>query len=376
MEKHLHIICFTVPYPADYGGVIEIFSKLPILQKNGIKIHLHCFNYGRGEQNILNQYCVEVNYYKRSKSIWNFFNTFPFIVESRKNKILAERLLQDEYPILCEGVHTTAIFSNNNFNDRKLIARLHNVEHEYYHHLQKATVNIFKKLFFWRERLLLKNYESFLSKSKHQLLAITELDAQKFRTIFNCNQVNYLSSFIPEEWSLNTNPGKGEYCLYNGDLSVIANSKAILWLLERVVKYLPKIQFIVAGKNPHNNLLIFATSFSNVKIIANPADEQMKELITNAHIHILPSNNSSGIKLKLLNALFNGRFCIANNDTISGSGLNELCTIANTPSEFINSIETLMDKDFLQEEIEYRKHVLTKKFNNQENAELLIKYIF
>ena len=90
----------------------------------------------------------------------------------------------------------------------------------------------------------------------------------------------------------------------------------------------------------------------------------------------MPSFSYSGIKLKLLNALYNGRFCIANNDTISGSGLNELCTIANTPSEFINSIETLMDKDFLQEEIEYRKHVLTKKFNNQENAELLIKYIF
>ena len=376
MEKHLHIICFTVPYPVDYGGVVDLFWKLPFLQKNGIKIHLHCFDYGRGKQEILHQYCVEVNYYNRSNSIFNLFSLKPFIVETRKNKLLEERLLQDDYPILCEGVHSTAILSNQQFTNRKIIVRLHNVEHEYYHHLQKSTTNIFKKLFFYRERILLKKYENALSTSHHLLLSVTELDAEKFRTIFKCNSVEYLPLFLPNNWVVNAITGKGAYCLYNGDLSVVANQKAALWLIEKVVLALPNIKFIIAGKNPSAPLSNFKNLISNLKIIANPNEAIMNQLIQDAHIHILPSNSSSGIKLKLLNALFNGRFCIANNDTISGSGLNELCSIANTPKEFITGIENLIDQDFNAEMKTQRKQILTKKFNNQMNVELLINFIY
>jgi hypothetical protein len=46
-SKHLHIISFDVPYPANYGGVIDIYYKLKALKKQGIKIHLHCYGYGR-----------------------------------------------------------------------------------------------------------------------------------------------------------------------------------------------------------------------------------------------------------------------------------------------------------------------------------------
>ncbi len=259
-------------------------------------------------------------------------------------------------------------------NRRKIIVRLHNVEHEYYHHLQQSTTNIFKKLFFFRERILLKKYEQLLSNSGHKLLAITELDVEKFRTIFNCNTVENLPLFLPGSWVINSLMGRGEYCLYNGDLSVTANQKAVLWLIKNVVEKLPNVHFVIAGKNPSQKLLDSANS--NFKIISNPNETEMSTLIKNAHINILPSTSSSGIKLKLLNALYNGRFCIVNNDTISGSGLDELCCITNTPEEFISAIENLMSKDFNQEIIEKRKLLLTKKFNNQMNAELLINKIY
>jgi hypothetical protein len=50
MTRHLHIICLNVPFPVDYGGVFDLFYKLPALHDQGVKIHLHCFEYGRGEQ--------------------------------------------------------------------------------------------------------------------------------------------------------------------------------------------------------------------------------------------------------------------------------------------------------------------------------------
>ena len=93
MEKHLHIIALNVPYPADYGGVYDLFYKLPALQNEGVKIHLHCFVKDRDEQPELNKYCEEVFYYKRDLSAKKLFSKLPYIVASRYDEELTQRLL-------------------------------------------------------------------------------------------------------------------------------------------------------------------------------------------------------------------------------------------------------------------------------------------
>ena len=113
MEKHLHIISLNVPYPADYGGVYDLFYKLPALQQQGVLIHLHCFDYGRGEQPELNKYCTEVFYYSRNTSSKLLLGNMPYIVASRKNEKLFQRLLNDKYPLLMEGIHCTALACDN-----------------------------------------------------------------------------------------------------------------------------------------------------------------------------------------------------------------------------------------------------------------------
>ncbi|MEI7802398.1 MAG: mannosyltransferase, partial [Bacteroidota bacterium] len=46
MTNQLHIISFNVPYPPDYGGVIDVYYKIKALKEAGVKIHLHCYEYG------------------------------------------------------------------------------------------------------------------------------------------------------------------------------------------------------------------------------------------------------------------------------------------------------------------------------------------
>jgi hypothetical protein len=57
MERQLHIITHDVPWPADYGGVVDLFYKIKTLHQAGIKIHLHCFVNKRPPQEELNKYC-------------------------------------------------------------------------------------------------------------------------------------------------------------------------------------------------------------------------------------------------------------------------------------------------------------------------------
>jgi hypothetical protein len=50
IQATIHIISFDVPYPANYGGVMDVFYKLKNLHALGTHIILHCYDYGRGEQ--------------------------------------------------------------------------------------------------------------------------------------------------------------------------------------------------------------------------------------------------------------------------------------------------------------------------------------
>ncbi|HXB41966.1 MAG TPA: glycosyltransferase family 1 protein, partial [Bacteroidia bacterium] len=86
MENSLHIVSFDVPFPANYGGVIDVFYKLVNLYKAGIKITLHCYEYGRGEQKELEKYCQKVYYYKRKTSFLKQLSPVPYIIKSRTSE--------------------------------------------------------------------------------------------------------------------------------------------------------------------------------------------------------------------------------------------------------------------------------------------------
>ena len=149
-ENHLHIIAFDVPYPANYGGVIDVFYRVKALIEAGVKVHLHCFEYGRGEQEVLKR-CHEVKYYKRDTSFAKQLSLIPFIVNSRRSEELVKDLLKDDYPILCEGLHTTYALNDNRLKNRKIYVRAHNVEHDYYKGLGDAEKFGWKRLFYYAE---------------------------------------------------------------------------------------------------------------------------------------------------------------------------------------------------------------------------------
>ena len=372
MDKHLHIVCFDVPYPADYGGVIDVFYRIKALHELGIKIHMHCFEYGRGEQPELNKYCFEVNYYKRNTGWKGFSLGLPYIVNSRANKKLLQNLLKDDHPVLLEGIHCTYFLFTDQLKNKKNFVRTHNVEFEYYHQLAKNESSFFKKFYYLNESHLLKTYEKWIA-GKTTLLAITLKDKETYKTIFDATRINYLPVFLPYS-SVSCKEGNGNYCLYHGNLSISENENAATWLCENIFSNL-NIPFVIAGKNPSKKLGQIVQKNKNISIVINPSDEKMNELIRNAQINILPSFSSTGIKIKLLNALFNGRHCIVNNATIDGTGLESPCYIAENEKEFVDAIKQLFDEPFTATEIEMRDQILKTEFNNKTNAELLMKWI-
>jgi hypothetical protein len=372
-ERKLHIISHDVPWPADYGGVVDLFYKLKALHEEGIRITLHCFDYGRGVQPELNKYCEEVNYYSRLTGWRGFSLNTPYIVKSRANKTLLENLLKDEHPVLMEGIHCTAFLNPLLQQGRKVLLRLHNVECLYYSQLFQQEKNLFKKLYFLNESIFLRHYERRLVPDI-PVIAVSANDAVFYKDEFDKTQTYYLPLFVPQN-EVNCKEGLGTYCLFHGNLSVAENEKAALWLLKKVFTQ-NNLPFVIAGKNPSPRLSESVHKFKNACLVSNPTETELHDLIAKAQVHVLPSFNTTGIKLKLINALYNGRHCVVNNAAIAGTGLEAACHEGNSAGSFASIISQLYRQPFAEEEIRLRKKLLPAIFDNRRNARQLIQWIW
>ncbi len=101
------------------------------------------------------------------------------------------------------------------------------------------------------ESRLLKKYEKIISK-KAKLVAVNEKDKDTYETVFSAKDIEFLPVFLPFS-KVKSETGKGDFCLYHGNLSVAENEKAVLWLLENIF-LTTNFPFVIAGKNPSSVL--------------------------------------------------------------------------------------------------------------------------
>lgn len=369
METALQLVAFNIPYPPDYGGVIDIFYKIKALAECGVSVNLHCFEYNRPQASVLEKYCTKVFYYPRKSGIHHQLSVKPYIVITRDNNQLLRNLSSNNSPILFEGLHTCLYLDNLALKNHFKLVRTHNVEHEYYRNLSKAEQNIFRKMFCGIEACKLKQYEKVLKSASH-LLSISPNDNLYFDRKFGNS--HFIPAFHPFN-EIKSKEGRGEYILFHGNLSVIENIQAVDFLIKNVFSKIRQ-KVIVAGKNPPSNLNQKILQHSNIQLIVNPENEQMEDLIQNSHICLIPTFQDTGLKLKLLASLFSGRFCIANQPMVHKTGLEHLCCQADTPNEMIDWVNELFQRDFTSEEIEKRRIILEYDFSNSRNA-LKIKHL-
>lgn len=374
----LHLIAFNIPFPANYGGVIDVFYKIKALHEIGVQVHLHCFEYGRNEAAELNDICESVTYYKRNTGITQHTSLLPFIVKSRLNKNLLANLQQDNFPILLEGLHCCGFVNHPSLKNRQILIRMHNVEWQYYEHLAKKEATLWKQLFFRLESWKLKRFERTVAaalaaankrqntavKTAATFVTISPNDTEYFESKYPDIPSVYVPAFHPNE-RLTCKIGKGDYALFHGDLSVKDNEEAAFYLIDEVFKDLD-IKLIIAGLNPSEQLL--AKARKNVEIQANLTHEAMNDLIQNAHVNILISFHSAGMKLKLLNALFNGRFCVVNHFMVDGTGMEKYCLVGNDASELRRQLEQISNLSFDESHIKERENLLQGELSNKQNV--------
>ena len=370
-ENYIHIVSFDIPYPPNYGGIIDIYYKIKALKEEGVKVILHCFEYGREERKELKQVCEKVFYYKRNISKKYLFDTLPYIVVSRSAPELVKNLQKDKYPILFEGLHSCFFLDDPKLKERKKVVRSHNIEHDYYENLGKVEHNIFKRYYFFNEAAKLKSYESVMKKAS-AIAAISLNDTNALSKRYN--NVFHVTAFHPFE-KIEVQVKKGNFALYHGNLGVGENNEAAIYLIKEIFNDL-RIPLVIAGNNPSEELEAAAKTGKNITIKKDISTEEIHELIRTAQINILPTFQSTGIKLKLLVALYTGKHCIVNTPMVENTGLESLCHICDSTKKMKREVVRLSKKSFAMDELKKREQILKKEFSNQVNVKKLIRLLF
>jgi hypothetical protein len=366
----VHIISFDVPFPADYGGAIDVYYKVEALQQKGMQVILHCFEYGRKQSVVLNKLCKRVYYYRRDMNFVNLLSSIPFIVNTRKNQQLLSNLLQDDFPILFEGIHTCYFLNHPKLKNRTRIVRTHNIEHDYYLNLSKAEHKFFQKLYLKFESNKLRKFEQQLTKASG--IAAISVNDQKHFIRLNSN-TKVVSAFHQNTQVLSP-LGMGSFVLYHGNLGVAENYQAAMYLIEEVFSK-TNHPFVIAGNNAPDILRKLCSKFQNVSLLENLNTESILKLVGDAHINLLVTNQATGIKLKLLAALYNGRFCLVNKEMVIDTGLEAYCNIGDSSTMLLEKTNELMNQSFTAEMLLKRKELENSIFSNSYNVNQLISLL-
>lgn len=367
----LHIVAFDIPYPANYGGVIDIYYKIEAIAKQGVDVILHCYQYGKKGSKRLNKICKEVHYYPRRTFKNPFYGKLPYIVNSRNSAELLQNLNKDNNPILFEGLHCTYYLDHPSLASRFKIVRMHNIEHHYYSHLERAESKYFKKYFFRVEADRLKKHQHIL-KHANLIAAISPNDYDYLSKRFE--HVVYLPAFHPNNKF--HYPGKqGDFILYHGNLAVAENYEAAILLVKEVFS---KLDFpcIIAGNNPPVELVKITELYPHIQLRQNIRTEDIHELIEKAQVNVLFTNQNTGIKLKLLNALYRGKHVVVNPLISDHTGLETLCEVGESFEEMTELVKKSISIPYEYHDYEQRKEVLGSLFNNAKNAQSLLENIY
>ena len=373
-EKILHIISLEVPYPLLHGGRYDLYYKLVALWEQGVGIYLHCFGTRNSNHHQLEKFCLSISYYPRTEGWKGFSFSTPYIVSSRRSEALIEKLLKDNHPVLMEGIHCTFIMNHPEFSKRKMILRLHNIESVYYEKLFQTSSSLARKCYYKIESVLLRRYEKGVAQKVSLILAVSDQDAKKYEQSFGAHRIQTLPVFI--RFPASGYSGKPEYkCLYHGNLAIPENEAAVRFLLTEVFTN-TDVPLVVAGRNPSPKLRSWLSNYPLVTLVANPTEVQLEQLLSKAAVNILPSFNATGVKIKLMHALYSGRQCITNTQGVRGSGLDRWCIISDDPRDILTKIIHSIENPIGEEPLQARRKELDRFFDPTENVRKLIQLIW
>lgn len=384
------------PIPSLDGETIAIIEMGKALIDEGCEVSLLTMNTTRHYKNFTLDQIKKLHHYKEIatvvvdndiKIINAFTNLFSdqsyhisrFISTEFETKLI-ELLKANQYDIVqLETLYLAPyVDAIKKHSEALVVMRAHNIEHEIWDRISNQIRFLPKKWYLSYLSKKLKNFEVNKLNDYDFLVAITDRDLKKFKSL------GYKNGCISTPVGFDYNQYKPDYSSYDqplklsfiGSLDWIPNIEGLNWFFEEIWPQMhqkfPTLEFHFTGRNAPSTLRNI--NIDNVFYHEDQACAQ--KFINQFSVLIVPLLAGSGIRIKILEAMALGKVVITTSIGLEGipATHRENILIADNASEFIEAIQfcQIHQKD-LKAFGERAQKFISTYFNRKKLTQNLIK---
>lgn len=370
-------LCKKSPTPQKDGESIAIHQITKALLLNNAEIDVLAMLTPKHPEFDVQSEAEKVNYQynpintnlslsRKIKSILNF-GDLPYILERFKDEFFEESLISklksNSYDfIILEGIFLGIYLKTiKKHSNAKIVLRAHNVESQIWKRIALESNNSFKKSYL--KGLMNPKFETFeneVVKNVDAVISISPIDNQHF---INHQAKKTLCFPVCVEDIHITKVPQIFQVGFLGGLDWEPNKKGVEWFLKKVwskfIENHPNAQFNLAGRNFPNDILNW--KFKGVNFLGEIDNAQ--EFIQNQSLMIAPIFSGSGMRVKIIEAMSNGK-CVLSTK-VGAEGINykhqENIFIAENKKEWVGALEYFCQQKAELKRIGENANVLMEK---------------
>ena len=245
-----------------------------------------------------------------------------------------------EYLGMCEG--------------KPVVLTEHNVESVLLRRRAENTSNPLGKLYLYYQWLKLRAYEAKVCRRVDHVVAVSELDAEQLRELAGISDVTPISNgvdtgYFDGSWG-NVRPNS---LVFVGGLTWFPNYDAVRYfcaeVLPRVAAEIPDVTLTVVGKSPSRNSIRDVADNPRVRLTGLVDD--VRPLIAEAAVYVVPLRVGGGTRLKILDALSMGKPLVSTSVGCEGLDVepDKQLLVADSAEHFAGQvIRLLRDRELAQ----------------------------
>jgi glycosyltransferase involved in cell wall biosynthesis len=369
------------PYPPDGGHHLRTFNVLKILARRH-EIYFVGFAQDKREFKYIpeiKKFCETVDIYEVSKTGYNksfmllacenLFSKYPLIARRyfiQEARVRIEQLL-DRYPIDLVHMDMLALgMYKGILKDTPVILTNHNVESLRIYRWMQIEKNPFLKSFLFYQYWKLRAFERGICPEFDRCVVVSEYDKEYLKGL--CSHDNFVvipngvdtAYFKPEPEAVEKNR-----LVWVGGMTGPYNSDAVDFFIQKIWSLVkdkaPGVTVDFAGGGPTQTLRNKASEDPSVQVLGFVPD--IRPIVQRASVFIAPIRIGSGTKIKVLNAMAQGKPVVATTTAAEGIDVTpgENILISDDPKEFAEKIVYLLGHERLAREMGTRARELIER---------------